>query len=142
MLFQLLFGYIRKFRHKPKFYAYLDERTTKHTPEKLRKMLNAKAWKEWRIDHRPYRVCQFRDSKAERLIQIADVLSGAIAYRWNSLDTRTDAAPQKVELMQHITERSGLVSLSLETPFDAKFNIWPIDLTGRSRAPRLFKPWR
>lgn len=136
MLFQLLYKLCRSYRNRPRFYAHLDFRTTKHGPDRLRRMLNAKAARDLRITHNPFRSCQFRKSHEVRLIQATDIIAGAIGYKANQKDQRTGAAWYKTELMLHITQCCGVQSLATETTFDASdrlgFDVWRIDL--RSRA--------
>jgi hypothetical protein len=137
MLFQILYKMIRIFRQRPRLYAYLDDRTTKHTPERLRRMLNAKAEKDLGISHRPYRVCQFRKSHEEPLIQLVDVITGAIAYSKNGKDMISGAAPPKVALMKHIAAEAKVYSLSIPTGFPSNgFDIWHIDLKKYARGVR------
>ncbi|HZW15432.1 MAG TPA: DUF3800 domain-containing protein [Brevundimonas sp.] len=136
MLFQILYKLIRIYRSRPLFYAHLDYRTTKHTPERLKTMLNAKASRDLRIRHNPFRTCQFRQSHDVRLIQAVDVITGAIAYRTNQHDMAPDAAAAKVKVMRHITDKLGLRTLGRPTPsgfyVKRKFDIWHIDLTARA----------
>lgn len=139
MLFQLLFQFARKYRNRPRFYAYLDHRTTIHTPERMRQMLNGRAHKTLSVTHNPFRVCQFRHSEEVRLIQATDVITGAIAYHTNHRHFELNAASPKVELAQMIADKANLPFLSKPTPYsDSGFDIWHIDLTASaaSRAPR------
>lgn len=134
MLFQLLYSLIRKFRSRPRIYAYLDERTTKHTPDRLRTMLNAKARRDLKIVHNPYRVCQFRYSHEVRLIQLADLICGAIHYKINRKDHAGDAAAHKIEVVEYLTNAVGLHTLAAPTPWPADgFDLWHIDLTARAK---------
>lgn len=137
MLFQLLYKLVREYRSRPRFYAFLDERTTKHTPDRLRTMLNAKAARDLKIVHNPYRVCRFRKSHDVRLIQLADVLTGAIGYKVNGQETRADAARCKLDLLDHITSAAGVSSLAKPTQWPANgFDIWHIDLLARAEGIR------
>lgn len=137
MLFQLMFKLARVYRNQPRFYVHLDYRTTKHTPERLREMLNAKARKDLRVTHEPYRTCHFRQSHEVRLIQAADIITGAIGYRLNQHDLAVDAAAHKVELMKYVAELAGVRTLCRQTPFrhaDKKgFDVWHIDLNARAK---------
>lgn len=69
----------------------------------------------------PVRAVEARNSKQEDLIQLTDVLLGAVGYVWNG----HAESPAKLNLIQHIEQRLGGVSLgqgtSRRTP---KFNIW------------------
>jgi hypothetical protein len=134
MLFQLLFKFVRSFRSRPRFFAFLDDRTTKHTPQTLRKMLNAKAAKDLQIHHNPYRYCEFHKSETQRLIQIADVISGAIAFRMNQKNVLTGAAQHKIDMMDVITKLAKVSDLRLPTSFPANgFDVWHIDFDAAAR---------
>jgi hypothetical protein len=136
MLFQLLFKFARTYRNRPRFYVYLDYRTTKHTPDRLRDMLNRKAARVLRVTHNPFRVCQFRQSHHERLIQATDIITGAIAFKMNQHDSEAGAAQQKIDLMKHIASEIGLVTLSRQTTYaDSQklgVDLWHIDLSDRA----------
>lgn len=137
MLFQLLYKMVREYRHRPRLYAYLDHRTTKHTPERLREMLNAKAARDLHVTHFPYRVCHFRQSHESRMIQLADVITGAICYRANRKHLLVGAADYKKELADHIEREARVLSLSAPTRFPSDgFDVWHIDLTARARGVR------
>ncbi|MBI3912527.1 MAG: DUF3800 domain-containing protein [Armatimonadetes bacterium] len=79
----------------------------------------------------PVRALEARDSKREDLIQMADVLLGAVGYAWNQYDS----SPARVTLINHIVSRLGLLSLRAPTPPSArKFNIWHWQPSAASRA--------
>ena len=139
MLFQLLFQFVRKYGGQPRFYAFLDRRTTVHTPENMRRMLNAKAARDLQITHKPFRACQFRDSEKVRLIQLTDIITGAIAYQTNSRHIADGAAEHKVRIAELVASKAGLTSLARPTPRRTQcFDIWHFDLDRAkgSRAPR------
>lgn len=135
MLFFLLYSFVRKFRNRPRFYAFLDERTTKHSPDRLRRMLNARALRDHQITHNPYRLCQFRDSKALRMIQITDIITGAIAFQTNHKQHAIGTAQHKIELANHIMNESGQPTLALPTPTrELDFGIWHFDFERASKS--------
>ncbi|MGB9594594.1 MAG: DUF3800 domain-containing protein [Anaerolineae bacterium] len=69
----------------------------------------------------PVRAVEARNSKEEDLIQLADVLLGAVGYVWNG----HAESPAKVDLIGHIEQSLGGVSLGKGTPRSScKFNIW------------------
>ncbi len=61
-----------------------------------------------------------RDSKAEDLLQIVDVLLGAIGY---DLEKRKES-PAKVEMVHHVAGRIGCEKLSEHWGYGTRFNIW------------------
>ncbi|MFQ5409045.1 MAG: DUF3800 domain-containing protein [Anaerolineales bacterium] len=74
---------------------------------------------------------QATDSKDSDLIQIADVLMGAIGYEMNGAHTRTGAKRSKVLLAEHIAQKAGLVNLQQQTARSQKhFSIWHFHFRG------------
>ncbi len=61
-----------------------------------------------------------RISKMEDLLQITDVLLGAIGY---DMEDRAES-PAKVEMVRHISERIGCDRLCEHWGRDTRFNIW------------------
>jgi hypothetical protein len=94
------YGYVRPIR------GYLDARTTVHTPERLRLMLNGglrkiHANKYWDM---PFRELSFLDSSKSALLQLTDILIGAIAFDRNLHWTRPDSRPEKLQLCRRILD--------------------------------------
>ncbi|MEO1503176.1 MAG: DUF3800 domain-containing protein [Pseudomonadota bacterium] len=140
MLFQLLFSFARKYRSQPRFYVFLDARKTKHSPESLRLMLNGKAARDLNVTHRPFRRCDFHDSRSFRLIQITDVIIGAIGFHSNDKHIRVGAAPYKIELADYIASLAGMTRLYLATPPNNNgFDIWLFDFS-KAKRPRRPRP--
>lgn len=113
----------------------MDDRTTRHTPDKLKLTLNAKCRGEIRRDFVPYRTVEFVDSKNSRLVQIADLLSGLIAYDLNKHYTKVGAAKHKVDLMNELRRMFKVPSFSVPTPYGRAdgFDIWHLDFDARAR---------
>jgi hypothetical protein len=138
MIFFHLLNYARKYRSFA-FNVYLDDRTTVHTPEKTRMMLNGRVARE--MPRRParYRVCQFRLSHEVRLIQLADIFTGAIGSAMSGQHFRWDAASHKGALIRHIEAGCRHPSLSVKTGirFDG-FEIWHFQFNAgkASQTPR------
>ena len=103
---------------------YPDQRETTQKPDDLRLMLNR--YINQRIPQRdwPFRRVQFRDSKKTPLLQLADTLSGAIAFRLNGHDLKPDASPAKLELSEHILRRGNVRNIFQDTSISGRFTIW------------------
>jgi hypothetical protein len=112
-VFQLLHHHVgRTFGETERIVAHLDARTTTREPAELQTILNNAAARHFgEMTHRPFGKVTHRDSKSSRLLQIADLLSGAIAWHKNDRDTRPEASPAKTELaneLARITSRARL----------------------------------
>jgi Protein of unknown function (DUF3800) len=135
-LFTLLFKFARVYQTDYRFYVFLDERTTKHTPELLRTILNARARRQNIRDFDPYRTVEFVKSEKSRLIQLTDVITGAIAYETNMHHVAPGAASYKIEMMRHVTACVHARRLAIPTPVAGKgFDIWHLDLAITKKRP-------
>jgi Protein of unknown function (DUF3800) len=135
-LYTLLFKFARIYQTDYRFYVFLDERTTKHTPELLQTILNARARRQNVRDFDPYRTVEFVKSEKSRLIQLTDVITGAIAYDTNMHHLAPNAAAHKIEMVRHVAECVGVRRLALSTPVAGKgFDIWHLDLNFRKYSP-------
>ena len=134
-LFTLLFKFVRIHSRNSRFYVFLDDRTTQHTPDKLKVTLNAKCRKVIHRDFPPYRTVEFVDSKNSRLVQIADLMSGLIAYDTNMHYTKVGAAKHKADIMIETRKLFHVPSFSVPTPYDRAdgFDIWHLDFDAKAR---------
>ena len=109
-------------------HIYPDYRDTKNSPEELRLILNRGAAKRGDKRDWPVRRCQFRDSKDVLLLQLTDVLIGAIAFQLNGHATAPNPNAAKIELANHIMKRAGIADVFKGTARAAKFSVWPRQL--------------
>ncbi|MGE5547246.1 MAG: DUF3800 domain-containing protein [Solirubrobacterales bacterium] len=127
MVFQLLFKHARLYPER--LYAYLDSRTTQQSLEDLRLMLNRRAASRIGRSEFPFRRVVFRNSKESDILQLNDVLLGAIAWVKNGHGQRPDASVAKNDLADHIMGRAGLRTLDTDTPRGRnRFSVWNFQL--------------
>jgi hypothetical protein len=133
-LFTLLFKFARIYKPEYRFYVFLDERTTQHTPDQMHKALNGRARKQNIRDFDPYRLVEFVKSEKSRIIQVTDVITGAIAYETNMHHIAVGAAAYKIDMMRHVTECVKARSLAIPTPVAGTgFDIWHLDFRPKKR---------
>jgi hypothetical protein len=106
-------------------YVYIDERSTKYKLSTLHTILNHGIYKKYRRGPGIVKAVEPRVSKGCTLIQLADVLMGAIGYQCNDFHVKPDAAKHKVALAGYIAKKARLRSLKDETPYGQQdFEIW------------------
>jgi hypothetical protein len=97
------------FHHRtldPTFKVYLDERETKHSLDITKRSLNRRAYLDY--GHWRYPIfdsVEFVKSHEYRLVQAADVLTGAIAYIWNGHHQKQTASKHKLDMCDYIGGR-------------------------------------
>ena len=112
-----------RYREIGRHHIYLDSRTTRYSLEHLRTLLNQGAAMHYRMNGHPVRRLHFLDSKRSQLLQVNDVILGAIAARLNGHHLRPDASCAKASLSGHILKRAGIVDLQIGTDGDAPFTL-------------------
>lgn len=130
LIYQLLlhkFG--RRYGGYYRLYVFLDERTTQHTPETIRPMLNAALAKEWGIPGAPFRRLTFQDSKKSEILQLNDLLIGAIGFRKNGRHQLPEASPAKVELAEYIARQAVQLEhpIRVNSPKARRFTLWAFE---------------
>jgi hypothetical protein len=110
----------------------LDQRTTgKQKLSTLCTILNRGIRKKYHCDRDVVRNVQAVDSKTCNLMQIADVMMGAIGYQNNDCHLRPVARKAKIELANYIANKAHLMTLKQNTPWGMKhFGIWLFRLSG------------
>jgi hypothetical protein len=122
----LLHSFGRYARNEDKYLVYLDQRNTSYPLLQLKLILNRGLKKKYlQIRSDVVRNIQPIDSKKSELLQVADILMGAIGYQKNGCHTRTNASKAKVSLAEYISQKANILSLCQNTPYSKKdFCIW------------------
>ena len=107
-----------------RFHIYPDERKTRHAPDDLRVILNRHVHKSQPQRDWPYRRVQFRNSKNTPVLQLVDILTGALAFELNQHNRAENASPAKCDLCQHILDRADVRDVFRDTAVAGKFTIW------------------
>ena len=123
---------------KAKIHVYLDYRNSRYSLEELKTILNAGIRKRWGVTTSPFRSIEPRDSKRSEIIQINDIVLGAIGFQKNGYDLVAGSSAAKRNLMAYIVEQVGLKNLKDGTPISQKrFTIWNFKLRERKGALRV-----
>ncbi len=121
----ILHQFVGRFGDLASLFVCLDRRLSSTPLEDLHRMLNRGATKEYGLSFGPVRVLTARDSKTDDMLQINDVILGAVSAFKNKrhLDPATRAA--KAELAQFVFSNSGLASYDVDSPkAHLGFRIW------------------
>ena len=114
--------------------VFFDRRQTKQKLSTFCVILNRGIRKKFRCDCDVVRNVQVVDSKKCDLMQIADVLMGAIGYQNNDCHLRPGARRAKIELADYIARKANLMSLKQNTPRKMKhFGIWLFQFRKRKK---------
>lgn len=106
-------------------YICLDRRLSSTPLQKLHRLLNAGASRDYGLSFGPVSILTAKDSKKDDILQINDVILGAVASYKNGRHLEENARFAKVELSKYVFERSGLKSYDVDSPKNAKhFSIW------------------
>jgi len=125
----LVNGVGRRYMKTCNIHVRLDRLTSKYPVHDLKfSANNVLQFGSEKYDRRPFRSTEYRDSEKEDLIQLADVITGALAFRKNKLN-KPDARWSKVELSDYIIKTSGVPKGITSTPYaDNWFTIFEMNL--------------
>lgn len=117
-----------------RYLVFLDYRQSKYKLSELKTILNNGIRKRYGSSIREdiFRDIQPLDSKESNILQLVDVLMGAIGYQWNGCHMRTNARKAKILLSEYIAKKANLISLAQQTPFRKRnFSIWQFRLSAK-----------
>jgi hypothetical protein len=92
------------------FHIYPDRRTTKHSLDKARKIMNYGARKYGDRRLWPFRRLRFDDPEKRQALQVIDIFIGALAYRLNGHYEQPEANPAKKQLSDYILSRAKITN--------------------------------
>jgi len=108
-----------------RFAVVLDNRNTSYKLEDLRKILNNGMQKKHGISTRPFNTIEPRCSKSSEVLQINDIILGAVGFHKNSRELIADSRQAKKDLANYIAEQAGLPNLKVSTPQNqTRFTLW------------------
>jgi hypothetical protein len=110
---------------KGRLIIHFDQRVTNQSLNTFRIILNRGLRKKYGLHEDVVRAVEAVKSHDSDVIQVADVLMGAVGYHWNEMDKLPQCRRAKSDLAQHIARRAGLSSLRVETRMTmTHFEIW------------------
>jgi hypothetical protein len=109
------------------YLLYVDERSDRVSTRlmDMRDVVNAASRRDLRLGYDCVRDVQARDSVTDELVQVADVLLGAVGYHVGGLHLRPGMSQAKAELADRLARRLGRPSLAVpSSPWQVGFNVW------------------
>jgi hypothetical protein len=112
-------------RHRCQMEVFIDERAlpkgSDDPYEVLKIVLNHGIRKKFSETREVVARVEPLASMRSDLIQLGDVLMGAIGYQCLGMDRLSDAKKAKVDLAKHIAKRGALLNLTQETPYNKEY---------------------
>lgn len=126
MYYQLILHRLgRRHGKTSKLYAFPDKANELRGLDNMKNGLNSVLRKQYGCKGDPLRAIELRDSSSEPLLQLNDLILGAVCYQRNKRFEDPDAGHPKANLAGYILGRSGLESYDKDTPISASnFTIW------------------
>jgi len=117
-----------------RLYVFMDEGSTRYGMPEFRKVLDDGIVNKYSLNLRKVVRCvQPQKSHHSDLLQMADVLMGAVGWQFNRLGERPEANPAKSALAAYVAERAGLKTLG-QRARGWQFTIWVWRSTQRPTA--------
>lgn len=108
-----------------RLFACLDHRHSSTPLDDVRRMLNAAAARDHNLNHAPMAQLISRDSKKDCILQMNDVILGAVCAVRNGKHLLADTRMAKKELAGYVLEKSGVMTFDKDTPRSvSRFSVW------------------
>ncbi len=112
-----------------RFIVHLDYRNSSYSLDNFKDILNNGAAKKLGNTSRPFVAVEPIDSKKSEVVQLNDILLGAVGYQKNGLHLIPTGKESKRLLAAYIASSAGLRDLSHDTHYgQIRFKIWNIRL--------------
>lgn len=116
-------------REDDRFIVILDYRNTTYSLNTLKVVLNRGMKKKFSNSTNPFVAIEPRDSKESEIIQINDIILGAIGFQKNGYHLLAHARQAKKDLANYIASEAGMDNLCKNSPWGKKrFTIWNFKL--------------
>lgn len=104
---------------------HLDYRQSKYKLSALKTILNSGMNKKFGISYKPFVSIEPVNSKQSDLLQVSDIVLGAIGFQKNGYHLISSSRMAKIELANYISESAGLDNLISDTiRSNYRFTIW------------------
>lgn len=128
-LYQYLLRYSRVHEDEASFRCYHDQRSSKYDLDKIREMLDAKAFQLNPRYVTRYNELAFADKRNRPMLQFADVILGGVGFEWNGKHLQNPDTP-KAKIARRIRNGAGVQTLAKQTWMSERhFSIWKFELS-------------
>ena len=108
-----------------RLFACLDHRTSSTPLENVRKMLNAAASRDLGMTHEPLAQLTSADSKNTPVLQLNDLILGAVCSIRNKKHLKPETREAKKRLAEYVQRHCGLQRLDCNSPMSSRrFTVW------------------
>lgn len=109
-------------------HLYFDQRSTSYNLNDFKGILQNHISRDnacGKVGYQHIKSVEYRDSKKENLVQIADLLTGCINFRTNNKQLLANTREAKINFVEEIVKKSGIDDWHKSTPINVKrFKIW------------------
>lgn len=103
----------------------LDHRNSSTPLEDLRRMINSTLARDHDINHNPIKQLVSQDSCEDDILQINDVILGAVCAARNGKHLLVETRPAKRDIASLVLEKSGLDTFERDSPRGVdRFSVW------------------
>jgi Protein of unknown function (DUF3800) len=121
----ILHKFARRCSNHGSLFVCLDHRHSSTPHDSLKRMVNNALARDFGINSAPLKQVISQDSKTEDLLQINDVVLGAVCAVRNGKHLLADSRPAKREIAKLVLEKSGLKSFERDSPHNVhRFTVW------------------
>jgi len=126
MYYQLMLHRLgKKHGRESHCYAFPDKANELTGLDQMKKGLNSELRKRYSCNGDPIRAIEFRNSETEPLLQLNDLILGAVCYQKNRRFEADDAGQPKANLAGYVLGRAGLLNYNTDTPSTVRnFTVW------------------
>ena len=118
-------------------FVRLDYRQSNYSLDELKNILNV-GIKRYNILHDPFKSIEPRDSSQSNLLQITDLLLGAVGFQKNGYHLKLGSREAKINLATYIAKQAGIPDLISDTKWSKKdFTIWNFKLSSNKKSALL-----
>jgi len=115
-----------------KFIVHPDQRQSSYGLDELKTVLNNGMRKKFKTSDSPFISIEPVNSKNSEIVQINDIIIGAIGFVKNGYHLLSASNKGKVELSKYIESKAGLMDLGSNTRYGMnRFSVWNFNLQAK-----------